>query len=55
MVEGHIYSVLEAYQINERYLFKIRNPWGYFEWNGEYGDNSSLWTPELKQKVGFKA
>ena len=25
----------------------IRNPWGKFEWDGDWGDHSKKWTPEL--------
>ena len=32
----------------------LRNPWGNFEWKGNWGDSSNLWTPELKKKVDFK-
>lgn len=31
----------------------MRNPWGCFEWNGQYGSNSSLCTAEFKKKVGY--
>ena len=26
-------------------------PWGYQEWNGDWGDISSKWTVELKSKL----
>ena len=25
----------------------VRNPWGTFEWQGDWSDNSSLWTQEM--------
>ncbi len=31
----------------------MRNPWGKYEWNGDFGDKSKLWTPKLKEQVGF--
>lgn len=34
-------------------LVQIRNTWASFEWNGAWSDNSSLWTDEIKKKVGF--
>ena len=34
---------------------KLRNPWGSFEWNGDWGDQSDCWTPELKEQVNLVA
>jgi len=36
-------------------LLKIRNPWGHFEWKGDWSDSSSKWTPVAMQQVGFVA
>jgi len=51
IVCGHAYSVLAAYDLDTGRgrvkLVKLWNPWGGTEWNGAWGDNSSLWTPEL--------
>jgi hypothetical protein len=30
----------------------IRNPWGAFEWDGDWCDNSPLWTEELIKAFG---
>lgn len=51
IVEGHAYSLLAVYNINGVKLYKIRNPWGSFEWEGDYGTNSKKWTADLKQKT----
>lgn len=49
LVAGHAYSILDVQQPrDDLQLLKIRNPWGNFEWQGDWGDNSSLWTPALK-------
>ncbi len=29
-------------------MLNIRNPWGNFEWDGDWGDNSEKWTEEMK-------
>ncbi len=34
---------------------KIRNPWGKFEWTGDWSDKSSLWTPDIRKQVGGMA
>jgi hypothetical protein len=32
---------------------EIRNPWAFYEWTGDYSDNSDLWTDDLKEAYGF--
>lgn len=34
-------------------LIMLRNPWGDFEWNGAWGDNSTDWTDDIKRQVGY--
>lgn len=48
----HAYSLLSVYEEGDLRLLKIRNPWGNYEWEGDYGDNSANWTPELEKKLG---
>ena len=32
----------------------MRNPWGRgVEWKGDWSDNSTIWTPELKKQLGW--
>jgi hypothetical protein len=31
----------------------LRNPWGNFEWQGDWGDNSKCWTPVLKRELSL--
>ena len=65
---SHAYSLLAVFQLNNeggRYrrtqvgephsdrLVKLRNPWGQGEWQGDWSDKDSRWTPELKQMLGF--
>ena len=28
-------------------MLNIRNPWGTFEWQGDWGDKSKLWTSQM--------
>ena len=44
---------MKVYQHQGKNVYKIRNPWGKFEWGGQYSAKSSFWTPELKKEVGF--
>lgn len=34
-------------------LVLLRNPWGDFEWKGDWSDNSDLWTQDIKTQVGY--
>lgn len=45
IVNHHAYTLLNVIEHNGAYIYKLRNPWGRFEWNGCYGEQSSLWTP----------
>lgn len=59
LVGGHAYGLIDAEMVvdrNEREikLLKLRNPWGQFEWKGDWGDKSDCWTPELKQQVNLE-
>ena len=53
----HAYSILGAMEVSEgmtsHRLVKIRNPWGGFEWSGDWSDSSSLWTEGLMKQAGF--
>ena len=55
----HSYSVIDVFEVpispdKQERLLKIRNPWGNFEWKGDWSDSSKLWTKELKAKLGHK-
>ncbi|KAJ1618259.1 hypothetical protein T492DRAFT_1093835 [Pavlovales sp. CCMP2436] len=54
LVSGHAYSVLELRQAGGVRLIKLRNPWGSFEWNGDWSDSSSLWTPQMVAAFNFR-
>lgn len=44
---GHAYSILDIktpqLTTSNPRLLKLRNPWGEFEWTGDWGDDSALW------------
>ena len=58
VISGHAYSLISIhkvkYQGREVRLLRLRNPWGSGEWQGDWSDNSPLWTPALKSQVGFR-
>jgi hypothetical protein len=38
LVDSHAYSLLDLKNVDGEWVFKIKNPWGKFEWNGKYSD-----------------
>ena len=59
LIKAHAYSILNISQIStsqgkSEYLFKIRNPWGQKEWNGDWSDKSPLWTERLKNQLDYR-
>jgi calpain-15 len=48
IVSNHSYSLMRVHELEEGRIYRLRNPWGRFEWNGRYGEHSKLWTPDLK-------
>ena len=53
LVNNHAYTLSSVkeydYQGQNIRLVRLRNPWGYKEWFGDWSDNSSLWDDELKK------
>ncbi len=58
LVDNHAYTLIGAHEVKDREgkfvrLLKIRNPWGHGEWEGDWSDNSTKWTEELKERLEF--
>ena len=53
LTPGHAYTVLGVLEIGKEKVIKLRNPWGHFEYSGDWSDYSSKWTQELKKKYEF--
>lgn len=53
LVPGHAYTLIRCVTTKSGgyQLCKVRNPWGQHEWDGDWGDNSPLWTPALKREL----
>jgi len=50
LVGGHAYTLVAVKQTSgDDKLVKLRNPWGHMEWTGDWSDQSSKWTTELKK------
>ena len=48
LVDSHAYSLLAAVDVEigllkREKLVMLRNPWGYREWSGDWGDESKKW------------
>lgn len=60
IVQGHAYSVIAAVEVSESgHVFKmvqVRNPWGTFEWSGDFSDRSTSWQkyPKVAKACDFK-
>jgi hypothetical protein len=53
LVPGHSYTILAAKEYKNYRLLQLRNPWGNFEWTGEWADNSPLWTNEVRSALQY--
>ena len=57
LVPGDTYIISNVYEINDgiesEKLLKLSNPWGNAEYSGDWGETSSKWTEELKEKLKF--
>ena len=47
LIPGHAYSIIAAKEANGHKLLMMRNPWGDYEWDGDWSDNSPLWTQDI--------
>ena len=52
IVPGHAYSIIKAKKLGKHRLLCLRNPWGSFEWNGDWSDKSKLW--DQNQLIKFQ-
>lgn len=52
LVPGHAYSVIQVKEAFGNKIVNIRNPWGTFEWNGQWSDNDKKsWTPQMIEAI----
>ncbi|XP_066450906.1 calpain-8-like [Eleutherodactylus coqui] len=62
LVKGHAYSITGAEEVPYKgknvQLVRMRNPWGDYEWNGPWSDESSEWNdvdPNVRAALNRKA
>ncbi|CAD8199562.1 unnamed protein product [Paramecium octaurelia] len=56
IVSQHCYAILDLQRVigsdgKPDRIIRIRNPWGRKEWIKDWSDNSSKWTPELRERL----
>jgi len=51
IVPGHAYTLKGVKEYKGIRLVNLRNPWGQFEWDGDWSDKSPLWTQEMKRAI----
>lgn len=51
IVKEHAYSIVRVIEEKNVKLLNLRNPWGIFEFTGDWSKDSPLWTKELKEKI----
>ncbi|XP_053568514.1 calpain-8-like [Bombina bombina] len=61
VIKGHAYSLVGAVEVSldvgKEKLIRVRNPWGYAEWNGAWSDKSSEWDkvdPKVKAELNLQ-
>lgn len=53
IVVSHAYQILDARKVGNHKFIKVRNPWGRFEYKGEYSKESPKWTEPLKKELNY--
>jgi len=54
LVQGHAYTVQSVVKVDGFSMLRLRNPWGKFEWTGDWSDGSALWGQHKKVKSKCK-
>lgn len=53
LLYGHTYSILKVKKFEDKTLICLKNPWGSFEWKGDWSKKSKLWTSEMKKEFNL--
>ena len=56
IVQGHAYSILRLKKVDGFQMVQLRNPWGDFEWTGNWSDHSTMWqkNPKVAKALKYK-
>ena len=54
LLPRHAYSVLNVKEVFGNQLIQLRNPWGRYTWTGDWSEQSSNWTPEIRKVLGIE-
>ena len=51
LLPSHGYSIILVKEVNGHKLLNLRNPWGMFEWRGDWSSESPMWTMEMRSEL----
>ena len=54
LIAGHAYAIIAVEEVDGLFkLLRLRNPWGKFEWKGEWSRENSMWErhPQVAKQV----
>ena len=57
LIKNHTYTLIDTEEVKDKRgkiirLCKLRNPWGYKSWNGDWNKDSKLWTDDIRNQIG---
>ena len=56
LINTHSYGLIRTAEVKDKddvltKIVQLRNPWGSYEWNGDWGDHSDKWSEDAKKQV----
>ena len=51
LVKEHAYSIIRVEEVEGNKLLELRNPWGVFEWSGDWSTDSDKWTQSMRDML----
>lgn len=53
LFDQHAYLIEEVFYYKSKKFYRLRNPWGHSEWNGDWSTLSPLWTSKMMKDFNF--